>query len=41
MKWSGVQVHDSEGRDIKASLEGKAFAFVPKAGERYVVEAVR
>jgi len=41
MKWTGVRVHNSEGRMIETSSAGNAFVFVPKAGDRYTVEAVR
>jgi alpha-glucosidase (family GH31 glycosyl hydrolase) len=41
MRWADVRVHDSEGRVIETSSVGKAFAFVPRAGERYTVEAIR
>jgi alpha-glucosidase (family GH31 glycosyl hydrolase) len=41
MRWTDVRVHDSAGRVIETSSVGKAFTFVPKAGERYTVEAIR
>lgn len=39
--WPGIRVRDAKGRQIPVSAEGRGFAFIPRPGERYTVEAVR
>jgi alpha-glucosidase (family GH31 glycosyl hydrolase) len=39
--WSGIRVRNGEGERLNVTVTGKGFAFVPRAGEHYTIEAIR
>jgi len=40
-KWRDVTVTDSKGKTVVVKAQGFGFSFVPRAGETYIVRALK